>query len=39
MTSSSRSSVETLVLSIGGVVGQLELEGAHPALLEQLRAR
>lgn len=29
----------TLTLSIGGLVGHLELEGAHPAFLEQLRAR
>ncbi|HEY6475891.1 MAG TPA: hypothetical protein VI456_04865, partial [Polyangia bacterium] len=28
-----------LTLSIGGLVGHLELEGAHPAFLEQLRAR
>jgi hypothetical protein len=28
-----------LTLSIGGLVGQLEIAGAHPAFLEQLRGR
>jgi hypothetical protein len=28
-----------LTLSIGGVVGHLEIEGAHPVFLEQVRAR
>jgi hypothetical protein len=28
-----------LTLSIGGIVGHLEIEGAHPVFLEQVRAR
>ncbi|HEY4394810.1 MAG TPA: hypothetical protein VGP64_12135 [Polyangia bacterium] len=35
----SHSPPANLTLSIGGLVGHLEIAGAHPAFLEQLRAR
>lgn len=36
---SARSEKLTLSLSIGGIVGHLEIEGAQPVFLEQVRAR
>ncbi len=39
MTRSVAARSEKLTLSIGGLVGQLEIEGAQPVFLEQVRAR
>ncbi len=39
MSKAGASSSEKLTLSIGGVVGQVELDGAPPVFLEQVRAR